>query len=253
MIDAAKAAGANCVKFQKRNPDKCVPEHQKNQPRIFLGKEMTYLEYKKQIEFGTYEYQRINDYCNRIGIDWTVSVWDEDSVDFIKQFIYNIPFIKVPSALITDLQLLNKINELNVPIVISNGMSTFEEMLAPLKHFNNIEAILHCNSSYPSSPHHLDINVIKTLKTMFPEVKVGYSGHELGYFPTIVAAAAGAEIIERHFTLSRDMEGTDQNASLEPKEFEEMTYDLMRVGMILGNAYPSVYPEEEIVKNKLRK
>ena len=91
MIDAAKEAGADCVKFQKRNPDVCVPEHQKNQPRTFLGEEMTYLEYKKRIEFGTYEYWCISNHCKEIGIDWTVSVWDLDSVEFMKQFAKENP------------------------------------------------------------------------------------------------------------------------------------------------------------------
>lgn len=152
MIDAAKEAGADCVKFQKRNPDKCVPEHQKNQPRTFLGEEMTYLEYKKRIEFGTYDYWCISNHCKKIGIDWTVSVWDLDSVEFMKQFINCIPFIKIPSALITDLELMHAVNQLNIPIVMSNGMSTFEEIITPIQYFNNITTILHCNSSYPSNP-----------------------------------------------------------------------------------------------------
>lgn len=253
MIDAAKKAGAHCVKFQKRNPDKCVPEHQKNQPRTFLGKEMTYLEYKQKIEFSKYDYWCIANYCQEIGIDWTVSVWDLDSVEFMRQFINYIPFIKIPSALITNMEVINAVNELNIPIMISDGMSTFQEIITPMTYFNNITSILHCNSSYPSNPAHLDLNFIKTLKTMYPNLKIGYSGHEIGYFPTIIAVAAGAEVIERHFTLDKNMEGTDQKASLEPQEFTEMVKDILRTEVILGNSYPSVYPEEEIVKNKLRK
>lgn len=253
MIKSAKEAGADCVKFQKRNPDKCVPEHQKNQPRTFLGKEMTYLEYKKKIEFGKYEYSQISKYCKEIGIDWTVSVWDLDSVDFMKQFLNEIPFIKIPSALITDSKLLEAVNKLNIPIVISNGMSTFEEMIFPLMNFKNIKTILHCNSSYPCNPDELDLNVIHTLKEQFKNIQIGYSGHEIGYFPTLLATAIGAEVIERHFTLDNNMEGTDQKASLEPKDFANMVKEIYKVKKILGNYFPIVYPSEEIIKNKLRK
>lgn len=252
MIDAAKEAGADCVKFQKRNPDKCVPEHQKNQPRTFLGEEMTYLEYKKRIEFGTYDYWCISNHCKKIGIDWTVSVWDLDSVEFMKQFVNCIPFIKIPSALITDLELMHAVNQLNIPIVMSNGMSTFEEIITPIQYFNNITTILHCNSSYPSNPANLDLNAIKTFKSMYPNLKIGYSGHEIGYFPTVIAVAAGAEVVERHFTLDNSMEGTDQQASLEPQDFKAMVDDIHRAIAILGNPYPSVYPAEENVKKKLR-
>jgi sialic acid synthase SpsE len=148
---------------------------------------------------------------------------------------------------------MHAVNQLNIPIVISNGMSTFEEIVTPLQYFNNITTILHCNSSYPSNPEHLDLNAIKTFKVMYPNLKIGYSGHEIGYFPTTIAVAAGAEVIERHFTLDHTMEGTDQKASLEPNEFKEMVDDIHRTMIVLGNSYPSIYPEEETVKKKLRK
>lgn len=253
MIKAAKDAGANCVKFQKRNPDKCVPEDQKDKPRTFKGEEMTYLEYKKHIEFGEYEYWKIANYCNEIGIDWTASVWDVDSVKFMEKFKYHIPFIKIPSACITDLELINAVNQLGVPVLMSNGMSTFEEMNNAIKYISDIWGVMHCNSSYPCSHSELDLNFIKTLKFMYPELKIGYSGHEIGYFPSVVAVAAGAEIIERHFTLDNNMEGTDQKASLEPHDFENMVDDIYKTLCVLGNSFMTVYYSEEKVKEKLRK
>ena len=253
MIKAAKDAGANCVKFQKRNPDKCVPEDQKNKPRTFKGEEMTYLEYKKRIEFGEYEYQKIDNYCNEIGIDWTVSVWDVDSVKFMEKFKYHIPFIKIPSACITDLELISAVNELGVPVLISNGMSTFEEMNNAIKYISNIWGVMHCNSSYPCLDNELDLNFIKTLKVIYPNLKIGYSGHEIGYFPTIIAVALGAEIIERHLTLDNNMEGTDQKASLEPQDFMEMIKVINKTKIILGNNIMNLYPSEEKIKLKLRK
>lgn len=252
MIKAAKAAGADCVKFQKRNPDVCVPEDQKNKPRIFQGKEMTYLDYKKAIEFGEYEYDKINEFCHQIGIDWTVSVWDVDSVYFMETYKYDIPFIKIPSACITDYELINAVNDLDVPVIMSDGMSTFKEINDAVRRFTQLYGILHCNSSYPCNENDLDLNVIKTYKTMYTPT-IGYSGHEIGYFPTLIAVAAGAQIIERHFTLDKNMEGTDQKASLEPNEFKQMVHEIYRVNAILGDTTPHVYAAEEEVKKKLRK
>lgn len=253
MIKAAKDAGANCVKFQKRNPDKCVPEDQKNKPRIFKGEEMTYLEYKKRIEFGEYEYWKIANYCNEIGIDWTASVWDVDSVKFMEKFKYHIPFIKIPSACITDLELISAVNELGVPVLMSNGMSTFEEMNNAIKYTSDIWGVMHCNSSYPCNYSELDLNFIKTLKFMYPDLKIGYSGHEIGYFPSVIAVATGAEIIERHFTLDNNMEGTDQKASLEPHDFKDMVDNIYKTLCVLGNSFMTIYASEEKVKEKLRK
>lgn len=252
MIKAAHEAGANCVKFQKRNPDKCVPEDQKNIPRVFKGKEMTYLEYKKQIEFGEYEYDKINEYCKQLGIAWTASVWDIDSALFMEKYKYDIPFLKIPSAAITDLDLIHVINTLKIPTILSGGMSTIKEVDTAIQHSLHPIGLLHCNSSYPCKDTNLDLNVIKTYKEIYP-MQIGYSGHEKGYFPTLIAVAAGASIIERHFTLDKNMEGTDQKASLEPIEFADMVKDIYHTCAILGNKLPYVYPEEEAVKQKLRK
>lgn len=253
MIKAAKEAGANCVKFQKRNPDVCVPEDQKNKPRTFLGEEMTYLEYKKKLEFGREEYDQINAFCKELQITWTASVWDVDSVNFMLWYKNDIPFIKIPSALITDKTLLKAIDQTEIPILISNGMSTQEQTDEAIQSVNHLFGIMHCNSSYPSDVFELDLNVIKTYKTIYPGLMVGYSGHEEGYFPTCLAAAAGAQIIERHFTLDNEMEGTDQKASLDAQAFSLMCADLKNIELIMGNYLPKVYPSEMEVAKKLRK
>ena len=253
MIKAAKEAGANCVKFQKRNPDVCVPEDQKNKPRTFLGEEMTYLEYKKKLEFGKEEYDQINAFCKELQIAWTASVWDVDSVNFMLWYKNDIPFIKIPSALITDKALLKAIDQTEIPILISNGMSTQEQTDEAIQSVNHLFGIMHCNSSYPSDAFELDLNVIKTYKTIYPGLMVGYSGHEEGYFPTCLAAAAGAQIIERHFTLDNEMEGTDQKASLDAQAFSLMCADLKNIELIMGNYLPKVYPSEMEVAKKLRK
>lgn len=253
MIKAAKDAGATCVKFQKRNPDVCVPEDQKNKPKTFLGKEMTYLEYKKKIEFGKEEYDRINALCKELHIDWTASVWDIDSVNFMLWYKNDIPFIKIPSALITDIELLKAVDATGIPILMSNGMSSQEQIDKAISSLTHLSGLMHCNSSYPCDPKELDLNVIKTYKTIYPSLTIGYSGHEEGYFPTCLAVAAGAQIIERHFTLDNEMEGTDQKASLDVNTFTLMCKDVQNIEKIMGNYIPSVYPAETLIAKKLRK
>lgn len=253
MIKAAKDAGASCVKFQKRNPDICVPEDQKNKSKTFLGEEMTYLEYKKKIEFGKDEYDRINALCKELHIDWTASVWDIDSVNFILWYKNDIPFIKIPSALITDIELLKAVDATGIPILMSNGMSSQEQIDKAISSLTHLSGLMHCNSSYPCNPKELDLNVIKTYKTIYPNLTIGYSGHEEGYFPTCLAVAAGAQIIERHFTLDNEMEGTDQKASLDVNTFTLMCKDVQNIEKIMGNYIPSVYPSEALIAKKLRK
>lgn len=255
MIDAAKAAGADCVKFQKRNPDVCVPEEQKNKPRKFLGEDMTYLEYKKKIEFEAREYDIINEHCKKIGIDWTASVWDVDSVWFMSTYKFDIPFIKVPSACITDLSLLRTINHVmpDVPVFFSTGMSTQDEVDQALDILDNVAGIMICNSSYPCKNNEIDLNVLKTYKLAFsPLIAIGYSGHEEGYLPSLTAVAMDADIIERHFTIDKTMEGTDQKASLEPEEFGKMVKYGNEIKAIQGGYSLHIYPAEKDAMAKLR-
>lgn len=253
LIKIAKEAGCQCVKFQKRNPDVCVPEEQKSKPRTFKGEEMTYLEYKKRIEFGEEEYDIINKYCNDLNIYWTVSVWDKDSVEFMKRYKDNIPFIKIPSACITDMELLDAVNDLDVPVVMSNGMSTQEEVDEAVAKLEKLYAILHCNSSYPSNENEIDLNVMSYYMYRYPGIFIGYSGHEIGSYPTELAHALGANIIERHITLDKNMEGSDHKASLEPDELKDLIQKLKRIDKIKGEVNLTIYPEEEKVRQKLRK
>ena len=253
LIDRAIEAGCNCVKFQKRNPDLCVPEEQKFMTRFWKNKSMTYLEYKKDIEFGEAEYDVINAYCKYKGIEWTVSVWDVDSVEFMKKYIKDIPFIKIPSACITDLELIQKVNELGVPVLISNGMSSQKEVDVAIEKIENLFGILHCNSSYPACEYQLDLNVINEYKKRYKDILIGYSGHEIGIKPTLIAAALGADIIERHITTSHHLEGSDHECSLEIQELKNLINEIKYIENIKGNNYLTVYPEEEKVKEKLRK
>jgi N-acetylneuraminate synthase len=215
LIDAVNACGWDCAKFQKRNPDVCVPEHQKNVIRETPWGTMTYLEYKHRIEFGEQEFDTIDKYCREKPVDWTASVWDTDSLEFLMS--YDVPFLKIPSALITEKDLVLETARSDKPIIISTGMSTLQEIdnavEIVLAHNDNL-VIMHTNSSYPTPKNELNLNLIPVLKNRYG-CTVGYSGHEEDLEPTVLAIALGAKVIERHITLSHDMWGTDQKASLE--------------------------------------
>ena len=222
LIDVAKESGADVVKFQKRNPDICVPEKLKNTIKDSIFGKMNYLEYKKRIEFDKSTYDKIDRYCKEINMPWTASVWDKDSLEFLMQ--YDVPFIKIPSALLTDTELLKKTAEYHKPIVISNGMSYEKDVEAAVEILKDCPlSILCCNSTYPTLNYNeLDLDLIPFYKQKYPFAKIGYSGHEVDILPSIVAYAMGAEIIERHITLDRSLPGADHKASLEPKAMRDL-------------------------------
>ena len=222
LIDIAAVSGCDAVKFQKRNPDVCVPEHQKTVMRDTPWGEMTYLDYKHKIEFGKEEYDEIDAYCKAQDIKWSSSPWDRDSLDFILQ--YDVPFIKIPSAMLTNLTLINRASLSGKDIIVSTGMSTEEEIFAAvqvLRHNRSYRSnfkwsLLHCNSTYPAQLEDLNLIRIKTMRDKF-ECEVGYSGHEFRLGTSVAAVYLGATIIERHITLDRSMWGTDQLSSVEPQ------------------------------------
>jgi len=181
LIDIAAASGCDAVKFQKRNPDACVPKHQKNVVRDTPWGEMTYLEYKHKVEFGQEEYDVIDSYCKQQNIAWSASPWDLDSLKFLEQ--YDIPFIKIPSAMITNKKLIKAAGATGKKIIISTGMSTPKEIdwaVRELEVYCNYKdiAILHCNSTYPAPIDELNLSCIQTLKEKYDEMEIGYSGHE---------------------------------------------------------------------------
>ena len=211
IIDSAVLAGCDYVKFQKRNPDVCVPENQKNKPKSTPWGEMTYLEYKHRVEFGKEEYDEIDRYCKEKNIGWFASVWDKDSVDFISQ--YN-KISKIPSALITNKDLCEYARKQFDCLIISTGMSTEEEIEEAVKNCSP-DVIMHTNSTYPSPIKELNLNYITWLKNKYNK-EVGYSGHEYGLVTTFATVPLGVTWIERHITLDRTMWGSDHVASVEP-------------------------------------
>ena len=255
LIDIAKVAGCNAVKFQKRNPDVCVPEHQKTVERDTPWGRITYLEYKYKVEFEKKEYDEIDKYCKEREIEWSASPWDLDSLNFLNN--YKPPFIKIPSALLTDLQLIEASAKTNKKLIISTGMSTTEEIddaVSAIKNANpNCEySILHCNSSYPAPTEDLNLKCITTLKDKY-NCSVGYSGHEFGLTTTIASICLGATIIERHITLDRTMWGTDQLCSVEPQGLIKLVRGINELQEALGDGIKRITDKELIIKDKLRK
>jgi N-acetylneuraminate synthase len=251
LIDAASEAGCDAVKFQKRTPELCVPEDQKDIMRNTPWGYISYMEYREKVEFGKDEFSQIVDYCKEKGIDWQASAWDEPSVDFLEQF--NPIAHKVASASLTDSGLLQKMREQNHPIILSTGMSQMDQIEAAVKIVGTDDLILaHCTSSYPCPPEELNLNMIQTLREIYP-CPIGYSGHEIGLPTTIAAVTLGASLVERHVTLDRAMWGSDQAASIEPGGLRRLVKYIRVVEQALGDGVKTVYESEKPSLEKLRR
>jgi N-acetylneuraminate synthase len=251
MIDAAIHAGADAVKFQKRTPDISTPPEQQKLMRDTPWGYITYLDYRYKVEFGKDEYREIDRYCKQNGIDWFASVWDETSVDFMEEFQ---PIVyKIPSASLTDHNLLRYVREKGRPMIVSTGMSTMEEIRAAVKVIGTDNLVLtHCTSTYPCEPDELNLRMIQTLRNEFP-CPIGYSGHEVGLIPPPVAVSLGACMVERHLTLDRAMWGSDQAASVEPGGFQRLVMYTRVAEDALGDGIKRVYESEKSSLKKLRR
>lgn len=253
LIDATFATGWDCAKFQKRTPEICVPEPQKNVRRQTPWGEMTYLEYKHRVEFQKEEYDYISQYCMQKPLDWTASAWDMPSFEFLMN--YDIPFIKVPSAKITELELVTACARSGKAVFLSTGMSTIDEVDTAVEILEKYTAgnyvIFHTNSTYPSKLNELNLQMIKTLKDRYDCI-VGYSGHEYEIEPTIIAPVFGASVIERHVTLDHNMWGTDQQASLEVRGMDMLEKRIRTTKTIVGDGIKTISLGEEKIREKLR-
>jgi N-acetylneuraminate synthase len=251
LIDAANLAGCDAVKFQKRTPELCVPEEQRNVMRETPWGLMTYLEYRFRVEFGEEEYTEIDRYCKEKGITWFASCWDEPSVDFIDKFAPAC--YKIPSALLTDDRLLRYINTKGRPIILSTGMSTIDEIRNAVSLLDEIRLLIaHSTSSYPCKTEELNLRMIQTLRQEF-NCPIGYSGHEVGLQTTCAAVVLGACFVERHITLDRAMWGSDQAASVEPGGFSRLVRDIRVIEQALGDGVKRVYESEKSTLQRLRR
>lgn len=251
LIRASADAGVDAVKFQKRTPELCVPDHQKDQMRDTPWGYISYLDYRYKVEFGKEEFDQIDAYCKSLGVDWLASCWDAQSLSFIDS--YNPPAHKVPSALLTDHQLLREIKEMGRPVILSTGMSTMEEINEAVEILGPDNLLIcHSTSSYPCPPEELNLKMIQTLRRSF-NCPVGYSGHEVGLVPSAVAVALGACLVERHVTLDRAMWGSDQAASVEPHGIRTLVKYIRVIEKSLGDGQKKVYESEQSTLMKLRR
>ena len=251
LMDVAVETGCDAVKFQKRTPEICVPEEQKSIPRETPWGTMTYFEYKKRIEFEQKEFEQIDAYAKKIGIDWFASPWDVPSVDFLESF--NVPCQKIASACLTDSELLTAINKTKTTTILSTGMSSMQEIDRAVSLLSGVPlAIAQATSTYPAEASELNLRAIQTFAEKY-NVPVGYSGHERGLQVTIAAVALGATFIERHITLDRSMWGTDHSASLEPEGLKKLVRDIRIIELALGDGKKKVYDSEIPIRAKLRR
>lgn len=252
LIDAANLAGLDAVKFQKRTPEICVPSDQQTKMRETPWGYITYLEYRHKVEFGVEEYQEIDRYCKEIDMDWFVSVWDKPSVDFMDEHFDPICY-KIPSAALTDHDLLRHVRDKGRPMILSTGMSTMEEIFAAVGAVGRANLLIcHATSTYPCPVEELNLKMVETLRNTFPDVPIGYSGHEVGLFPSVIAVAFGACLVERHITLDRAMWGSDQAASVEPGGLIRLAKYIRLTPDALGDGVKRVYEGELPTRTKLR-
>ena len=251
LIESAKRAGVDAVKFQKRTPELCVPPEQQGQMRETPWGYISYLDYRYKVEFDEKDYDEIDRHAKEVGIDWFVSVWDEPSVDFMER--YEPTCYKVPSASLTDLELLKHLRKTGRPLILSTGMSTGDQINKAVETIGQKDLVItHATSSYPCDPKELNLRMVDTLRGMF-ECPIGYSGHEVGLVTSAVVIAMGSCMVERHITLDRALWGSDQAASVEPGGFRRLVKYIRVVEQALGDGVKKVYPSELSSLEKLRR
>ncbi len=252
LIAEAKKSGFNAVKFQKRTVDIVYsPEELAQLRENVFGK--TNGDLKRGLEFSEKDYLEINKFCKDQEIDWFASPWDVKSVDFLENL--DVVAHKVASACNSDRDLLKRINETGKPVLFSTGMSTLEMIEKALNYLDHSRLVLlHTVSTYPAENSKLNLNWMNILKKNFPNIPIGYSGHEVGIIPSVVAVAKyGACCVERHITLDRAMWGSDQAASLEPAGMKKLVSYIREVPQLHGSDFKVILNEEEAISKKLRR
>ncbi|MEC4015925.1 N-acetylneuraminate synthase family protein [Streptomyces sp. H27-D2] len=252
LIDAAADAGCDAVKFQKRTPEVCTPRDQWQIERDTPWGRMTYIDYRHRVEFDEDGYRAIAEYCKKRDIAWFASPWDVESVAFLEKF--DVPCYKVASASLTDDELLRAMRATGRTVILSTGMSTPKQIRHAVEVLGSENILLcHATSTYPAKAEELNLRVINTLQAEFPNVPIGYSGHETGLQTTLAAVALGAAFVERHITLDRAMWGSDQAASVEPQGLVRLVRDIRVVEESLGDGVKKVYESELGPMKKLRR
>lgn len=252
LIRVADFAKLDYVKFQKRDVNVVYTKEYLDSPRKSPWG-TTQREQKEGLEFGADEYRQIDDYIktHTSTKGWFASPWDTNSVAFLSRF--KVPYIKVASAMVTNFEILDAIKQTGIPAIISTGMSTKEEVDACVNYLGNqLEYILACVSTYPTPNEHMNMNFIKTLKSTYPQYRIGFSNHNSSIQFCLAAAILGAEMVEFHMTLDRSMYGSDQAASIETSGILKIGAHIRAIDSAMGDGEWGLAPGEEEIKKKLR-
>lgn len=247
LVDAAKASGVDCIKFQTFKSRNLVSHTaQKAEYQKDTTGEGSQVDMLKNLELSYDEFLKIKDYCDQVGICFLSTPFDFDSIDFLNSI--DMPFWKIPSGEITNYPYLVALAKTEKPVVMSTGMSEMAEIEAAIKvlHENGTKEIklLHCNTEYPTPYEDVNLRAMQTMRDAFG-LEVGYSDHTKGIEVPVAAVALGATVIEKHFTLDRNMEGPDHKASLEPDELEAMVYSIRHIEQALGSCDKTPSPSEK--------
>ncbi len=251
LIDAAKEAGADAVKFQKRTVDLVYTKEFLDAPRESPWGTSQRAQ-KEGLEFGVEGYREIDRYCREKGIEWFASAWDTESQKFLRQF--DLKYNKIASAMLVHEPLLRMVAEEKKHTFISTGMSKLEDIDRAVAIFREAGCpfeLMHCVSTYPMDDEDANLNRIKTLRDRYG-CGVGYSGHEVGLAVSYAAAALGITSLERHITLDRAMYGSDQAASVEPSGFRMLVGAVRKIEKAMGDGSMEVNPKEVPIAQKLR-
>jgi sialic acid synthase SpsE len=251
LIDVAVIAGANAVKFQKRTVDKLAIQSVLDAVDTrFTEFGSTYREIREHLEFDYAEYGEIKKYAEDRGIDFIATAFDEEAVDFLESL--GLAKYKLASHSLTNIGLLNYLAKIKKPTIMSTGMSSIDEIDTAVGIFQSHGSqlsLMHCVSAYPTPFSDCNLMMMDTLKDRY-HLPTGYSGHEIGYVPTIAAVARGAQLVERHFTLDKNMVGFDHKISLEPDELIAMIRDIRSIGKMIGDGKKEVSEDEWITRKK---
>lgn len=251
LIDVAANAKADAVKFQKRTvSDLAVRTVLDAKDDRFPEFGDTYREIRERHEFDSKQYSMLKEYSEKKGLDFIVTAFDIEAVDFLLNL--GIDKFKLASHSLTNIQLLKYLAKKNKDVILSTGMCSFDEIDTAVKIFkdsNSTLKLMHCISSYPTPFEQCNMNLLGKLKERY-KLSVGYSGHEIGFLPTLVAVSMGAELVERHYTLDNKMVGFDHKMSLEPQELNEMIASIRSVSVIQGSENKNVTETEWITRKK---
>ena len=257
LIDAAKEAGVDCIKFQTFKTEKVISKNTEmaSYQKENLQNKDTQYEMVKKLELSYENFKDLKNYCQKVGIQFLSTPDEEESLDFLVDKL-NMEIIKVGSGELTNYPYLKKIALKNKEIIISTGMSNLSEIeraLECIRKYNNKEIIaLHCTTNYPCPMEEVNLLAMNTIKEAF-KIKVGYSDHTLGIEVPIAAVALGAEVIEKHFTLDKNMEGPDHKASLNPEELKLMVKSIRNIEKALGDGIKKPNKSEELIKKVVRR